>query len=127
MSPSGAHGGGTAMSTWSPVFLSLKRHRGVIQSPTAADCIQLHETVSTEFVASETFKCMCNFHHFPPWERWDFSLRGMHVVLTLENEYLPPSGISQPSPPPQSSQGFWFPLAGGMPWRKLLLDGLSIS
>lgn len=56
VSPSGGHGGGTAMSTRCPVFLSLKSHCGVIQCPTAADCIQLHEKVSTGFVASKTCK-----------------------------------------------------------------------
>lgn len=105
-----------AMSIRCPVFLSLKRYWDITQSPTATGCIQLHEEMSTELLKYAS-RGMCNFHHFPPWERWDFSLRGVHVVLTLETEYVPPREISQPGPPPQSSQGFWFPLAGGMPWK----------
>lgn len=92
---------------------------------TASSCMKM--CLQNLWLLKHASCAMCNFHHFPPWERWDFSLRGMHVVLTLKNEYVPPSGISQPGPPPQSSQGFWFPLAGSMPWKKLLLEGLSIS
>lgn len=109
-------------------FLSLKDtvvlHRAQMLA-TVSSCVKKY--LQSLWLLKHRSCGTCNFHHLPLRERWDFSLRGMHVVPTLSSEYVPPSGISQPSPPPQSSRGFWFPVTGGTPQKKSLLEGASVA
>lgn len=76
--------GGTAISTGSLFFFSLKDtvvlHRAQMLV-TASSCMK--KCLQNLWLLKHLSCGMCNFHHLPQGERWDFSLRGMHVVLTL--------------------------------------------
>lgn len=84
VSPSGGHGADRTTGTWSSFFLSLKDTvvlRRAQMLVTASSCMK--KCLQSLWLLKHVSCGMCNFQHLLQWERWEFSLRGMRVVLTL--------------------------------------------
>lgn len=74
--------GAQFFSAWSDTELLYRAQLLLAASSCREKCLQ------SCWLLKHPSRGMCNFHHFPPWERWDFSLRGMDACCTDSGDWI---------------------------------------